>query len=127
MLTRPRLKVTSSSSILAITAYDTDIGLLSHSTNFDIVILKPRRLSSHFHEGISLSQKHRESAPIKMSDPNKSGGSVKSSEYSGKSDSGKKAGEQVLIDPNKAKQAISSGDNVKRDREERKKNKGSKS
>jgi hypothetical protein len=62
-----------------------------------------------------------------MSDPNKSGGSVKSSEYSGKSDSGKKAGEQVLIDPNKAKQAISSGDNVKRDREERKKNKGSKS
>jgi hypothetical protein len=62
-----------------------------------------------------------------MPNQNKSGGSIKSSEYSGKSDSGKKAGEQVLIDPNKAKQAISSGDNVKKDREERRKKKESKS
>lgn len=51
----------------------------------------------------------------------KKGGSVKSSEYSGTSQSGKKAGEQVMIDPNKAKQVISSGDQVKRDREARKK------
>lgn len=48
-------------------------------------------------------------------------GSIKSSEYSGTSQSGKKAGEQVMIDPNKAKQAISSGDQVKKDRDARKK------
>jgi hypothetical protein len=56
-----------------------------------------------------------------MPDQNDKGSSVKSSEYSGTSQSGKKAGEQVMIDPNKAKQAISSGDQVKRDRDARKK------
>jgi hypothetical protein len=48
-------------------------------------------------------------------------GSVTSSEYSGTSSSGKKAEEQVVIDPNKAKQAISSGDHVKRARDARRK------
>lgn len=48
-------------------------------------------------------------------------GSVKSSEYSGTSKSGAKAGEQVMIDPNKAKQVISSGDHTKKDREARRK------
>lgn len=48
-------------------------------------------------------------------------GSVKSSEYSGTSQSGKKAGEQVMIDPQTAKQAISSGQKAKEDREARKK------
>lgn len=46
--------------------------------------------------------------------------SVSSSQYSGTDKAGETAKEVVMIDPNKAKQAISSGDSTKRDREARK-------
>lgn len=46
-------------------------------------------------------------------------GSVKSSEYSGTSQSGKTADKHVVIDPHKAKSAITSGERAKVDREKR--------
>lgn len=47
--------------------------------------------------------------------------SIKSSEYSGTSQSSKKAQEEVMIDPHEAAQAVSSGSQAKKDREARKK------
>lgn len=60
---------------------------------------------------------------IKMSGQDKKSGSVKSSEYSGTSNSAGKAKEQVVIDPRKAQQAISSGTSAQDDRRKRKEQK----
>lgn len=55
-----------------------------------------------------------------MSDSQNKSGSVKSSEYSGTSDSVKTANEQIHISPKDAELAVSSGNHTKRDREVRK-------
>jgi len=55
-----------------------------------------------------------------MSEQGEKSGSVKSSEYSGTSESAGKAKEQVVINPRKAEQAVSSGKNTQKDWQNRK-------